>query len=175
MRISINCGHTVSGAGYGAVSGGFKESQITRAVGNELIRLLRAEGHTVYNSTVNYASSQNAYLQRVVEMVNRKDAELFVSLHCNASSKHTANGVEVFTYKGRKLDEAVRIGESLEKAGFRNRGVKDGSKLYVVRNTNPPAMLVEMFFLDNRMDQNLYKEIGCKGIAKMIADSIALN
>ena len=147
MRISINCGHTVSGAGYGAVSGGFKESQITRAVGNELIRLLRKEGHTVYNSTVNYASSQNAYLQRVVEMVNRKDAELFVSLHCNASSKHTANGVEV----------------------------KDGSKLYVVRNTNPPAMLVEMFFLDNRMDQNLYKEIGCKGIAKMIADSIALN
>lgn len=95
MELSINCGHTVMGPGYGARSGSFKESQITRAVGNELIRLLKAKGHTVHNSTVNYAWSQNAYLKRVVEMANGKDIDLFISLHCNASTSHTASGVEV--------------------------------------------------------------------------------
>ena len=172
LRVSVNCGHTVNGPGYGAVSGSFKESQITRAVGNELIRLLKNRGCTVYNSTVNYASSQNAYLKRVVELVNTKNVDLFISLHCNASSKHTGHGVEVHTYKGRKLDRAVDICEGLSNLGFRNRGIKDGSGLYVVKNTNCSAMLVEMLFLDNVTDQKLYRDNGYAKIAKAIADSI---
>lgn len=172
MRISVNCGHTVKGPGYGAVSGGFKESQITRAVGNELIRLLKAKGHTVHNSTVNYASSQNAYLKRVVELANAKDIDLFVSLHCNASTKHTGNGVEVHTYKGRKLPQAVAVCDALEDLGFRNRGVKNGSGLYVVKNTDATALLVEMFFLDNKEDQARYREVGYAGIARAICNAI---
>jgi len=172
MRLSINCGHTTKGPGYGAVSGSFKESQVTRAVGNELIRILKAKGHTVHNSTVNYADSQNAYLKRVVEMANGKNIDLFVSLHCNASAKHSANGVEVHTYKGRKLPEAVDTCNSLEDIGFRNRGIKDGSSLYVIKHTNAKAMLVEMFFLDNKTDQTLYNRVGYKGIARAIADAI---
>lgn len=172
MRISINCGHTVKGPGYGAVSGGFKESQITRAVGNELIRLLKAKGHTVHNSTVNYASSQNAYLKRVVELANGKDLDLFVSLHCNASAKHTGNGVEVHTFKGRRLGPAVNICGALEDLGFRNRGIKNGSGLYVVKNTDAPALLVEMFFLDNGNDREIYRKVGCTGVARAIRDAI---
>ena len=172
MRISVNCGHTQAGPGYGAVSGSFKESQITRAVGNELIRLLKAKGHTVHNSTVNYAMSQSAYLKRVVNMANEKDVDLFISLHCNASSGHTANGAEVHTYKGRKLDAAVKVCDALEGIGFRNRGIKDGSGLYVVKNTKAPALLVEMMFLDNKTDQELYRKLGCKKIARAIANAL---
>lgn len=172
MRISVNAGHTVKGPGYGAVSGSFKESQITRAVGNEVIRLLKAKGHTVHNSTVNYADSQNAYLKRVVEMANSKDIDLFISLHCNASASHSANGVEVHTYKGRKLASAVNVCDALKAAGFRNRGIKDGSGLYVVKNTHAPAMLVELFFLDNKIDQELYKKLGYAKIAKVIVNAI---
>ena len=170
MNISINCGHTVKGPGYGAVSGKYKESQITRAVGNELIRLLKGKGHTVHNSTVNYADTQNAYLERVVDMANAKEVDLFISLHCNASSSHTGNGVEVHTYRGKRLKEAVKVCDALHSIGFKNRGIKDGSKLYVVKNTKAPAMLVELFFLDNPTDQALYKKVGCKEIAKKIAN-----
>lgn len=173
MRISINCGHTVKGPGYGAVHEGYKESQITRAVGNELISILRRAGHTVHNSTVNYADSQNAYLKRVVEMVNGKDIDLFVSLHCNASASHEGNGVEVHTYKGRKLTQAVDVCGAVSGLGFRNRGIKDGSRLYVVRNTKAPAMLVELFFLDNPTDRGLYSAIGCKRLARVIAEAVA--
>lgn len=56
--------------------------------------------------------------------------------------------------------------------GFRNRGIKNGTSLYVIKNTNSPAMLVELFFLDNQIDQTLYKKLGAKAIAQAIADAI---
>lgn len=105
-------------------------------------------------------------------MVNAKNADFFISLHCNASASHTGNGVEVHTYRGRKLPQAAKVCEGLSKLGFRNRGIKDGSGLYVVKNTNPPAMLVEMLFLDNNTDQLLYKKHGCNVIARAIADAL---
>lgn len=175
MKISINNGHTVKGPGYGAVSGSFKESQITRAVGNELIKLLKAKGYTVHNSTVNYALTQNAYLKRVVKMANDKGVDLFISLHCNCSTSRLARGVEVHTYQGRQLPVAVRVCKALKSLGLPNRGVKNGSQLYVVKNTEAPAILVEMFFMDNPLDQDMYKKHGYKGLAQAIADAIDFN
>lgn len=172
LRVSVNCGHCVKGPGYGAKYGSYKESQITRAVGNELIKLLKAKGHEVHNSTVNYALTQNRYLKRVVEMANDKNVDLFISLHCNASGDHNGRGVEVHTYKGRKMTAATNICQALAKKGFKNRGIKDGSGLYVIKHTNAPAMLVEMFFLDNVVDQNLYSIHGYRSIAKAIANAI---
>lgn len=172
MKVAINCGHTKSGAGYGAVSGKYKESDIVRAVGKELIRVLRSKGHTVHDCTVDSASSQNAYLKESVRLSNSKDVDLFISLHCNASASHSANGVEVYTYKGKKLDQAVHVCYELSLKGFRNRGIKDGSNLYVVKNTKATAMLVELFFLDNVTDQKLYSNVGYKTIARAIANAI---
>lgn len=172
MKISINCGHTVKFAGYGSVYGSFKESQITRAIGNEVIRLLREGGHTVHNSTVNYAISQKHYLKRVVEMANAKEIDLFISLHCNASSTRMGHGTEVYTYKGKRLPVAVSICNKLSSLGFKNRGVKDGSNLYVVKNTKAPAILVEVCFIDNPLDIDLYKKWGYKNIAKTIVEGI---
>ena len=172
MKISVNCGHTASGAGYGAVSGKFRESEITRLVGKELMRLLKAKGHTVNDSTVDAADSQNGYLAAVTRKVNIAEPDLFISIHCNASVLHNANGMEVYTYAGRKHDKAVHICYELSRLGFKNRGIKDGSKLYVVRNTTAPAILVELFFLDNATDQNIYKKVGYTSIAKAIAEAI---
>lgn len=172
MKVSVNCGHTSSGAGYGAVSGKFKESEITRLVGKEVIRLLKSRGHTVNDSTVDAADSQNGYLKAVTRKVNIAEPDLFISIHCNASVLHTANGMEVFTYKGRKLDKAVHICYELSRLGFKNRGIKDGSDLYVIRNTTAPAILIELFFLDNKTDQSLYNKNGYRGIAKAIVEAI---
>lgn len=172
MKISVNAGHTKTGAGYGAVYNGFKESEITRAVATEVIKQLKAKGHTVYNSTVDQAETQSAYLNRVVQLANKSGADLFISIHCNASAKHTGYGCECFTWKGQKVKEAVNICHQLNKLGFRNRGVKDGTKLLVIRKTKMTAILVELFFLDNETDRKLYKDIGAKKIAKAIVDSI---
>lgn len=172
MRISINAGHTIKGPGSGAIYKGFNESEINREVVKILKTILRQRGHSVHDSTVDSATTQNAYLRKVCERVNNSDAELFISLHCNASTLHTGHGVECYTWKGAKHAHASKICANLAKLGFRNRGIKDGRNLYVVKNTKPTAILVELFFLDNYEDRKLYLEKGAEQIAAAIAKSI---
>ena len=172
IKISINAGHTATGAGYGAVYKGFRESEINRAVVKALIPKLKKLGHTVHNSTVDKASTNNAYLSQAVKSANNSGADLFLSIHCNASAAHTGYGVECWTYKGAQHPEAKRICANLSSLGFRNRGVKDGRNLYVVKNTYAKAILIELFFLDNYTDRKLYLELGADKIATAVADAI---
>ena len=172
IKISINAGHTASGAGYGAVYKGFLESDINRAVVKALIPKLQKLGHTVHNSTVDKASTNNAYLSQVVKSSNNSGAELFLSIHCNASTAHTGYGVECWTYKGTQHTAAKNICANMAKLGFRNRGIKDGRNLYVVKKTTAKAILVELFFLDNYTDRKLYLETGADKIAEAIAAAI---
>ena len=172
IRISVNAGHTASGPGYGAEYKGFLESQINRAVVKALIPKLQKLGHTVHNSTVDKASTNTAYLSQVVKSANNSGAELFISIHCNASTAHTGYGVECWTYKGNQHEAAKRICSKMSSLGFRNRGIKDGRNLYVVKNTTAKAILIEMFFLDNYTDRKLYLELGVDKIAATIAEAI---
>ena len=168
MRIGINCGHTVSGTkGCGAV-GYIDESMETRRVGIKVERLLSAEGHNVYDCTDDYSSSVNENLKKIVSMANKQPLDLFVSIHFNSGG---GRGTEVFTYGGEKHAEAVNICNALSALGFRNRGVKDGGNLYVVRHTNAKAILVEVCFVDTD-DAELYKKIGADKVAQVICAAI---
>ncbi len=172
MKISVNAGHTAKGAGYGAVYKGFRESELTRAVVKALIPKLKKRGHVVHKSTVDAATSQNAYLKKVCQLANGSGAELFISVHCNASAAHKGHGAECFTWKGKNVPQAAKICAEMADLGFKNRGVKDGSGLYVVKHTKATAILVELFFLDNYTDRKLYLEHGAERIAEAIARSI---
>ena len=172
MKISINAGHTKTGAGSDAVYKGFNEGEIVRKVAKALTAQLRQKGHTVHSSTVDSAFTQNTYLRKVCDLANESGAELVISLHCNASAAHTGHGVECWTWRGKKVKAAVDICENLADLGFRNRGVKDGSAFYVVKHTKATAVLVELFFLDNEKDRALYKKHGAEKIAAAIAASI---
>lgn len=168
MIIGVNCGHTVSGTvGCGAV-GYIDESTETRRVGLKLEKLLSQAGHTVYDCTNDYASSVNDNLNKIVAMANKQPLDLFVSVHFNSGG---GKGVEVFTHGGQKHAEAVNVCNALNALGFRNRGVKDGSNLYVVRRTNAKAMLIEVCFVDTD-DAELYQKIGAERIAQAICEAI---
>ena len=129
-------------------------------------------GHTVHNSTVDKVSTSGAYLQQAVKSANNSGAELFISIHCNASTAHTGHGVECWTYKGVQHTEAKHICANMSNLGFRNRGIKDGRNLYVVKNTYAKAILIELFFLDNYTDRKRYLELGADKIADAIAKAI---
>ena len=168
MKIGINCGHTAGGAGYGAV-GIIRESNHTRLVGRELMRLLQTAGVKVIDCTIDRAGTQNEYLSKVVELANREDLDCFISIHFNASKAHTGQGAEVYTYKGRQYPDAVSVCKNLENLGFRNRGVKEGTGLYVIRKTKAKSMLIEVCFCDNQQDINIYEAAGgAGGIAEAI-------
>ena len=137
-----------------------------------LIPKLKKLGHTVHNSTVDTAPTNSAYLQQVVKSSNHSGAEFFLSIHCNAAAAHTGYGVECWTYKGTQHTAAKRICANMSSLGFRNRGIKDGRNLYVVKNTTAKAILIELFFLDNYTDRKRYLELGADKIATAIAEAI---
>ncbi len=169
MRIGINCGHTISGSvGSGAV-GFLTESIETRAVGYSLMELLREQGHTVVDCTNNSAASVAADLKKICALANAQPLDMFLSIHFNAGG---GQGCEVYTYGRGDVASAGKIKSALYSLGFRDRGLKDGSNLYVIKNTKAPAALVEVCFVDNKADAELYNRLGADTIAAAMAEAI---
>lgn len=159
MKIGINCGHTAGGHGYGAV-GIIKESEHTRLVGQAIMDLLREAGVEVIDCTIDHANTRNEYLAAAVALANRQDLDWFISIHFNASKEHNGHGVEVYTYKGRQYPDALDICSNIAELGFKNRGVKAGTGLYVIRKTKAKSMLIEVCFCDNQKDVDTYQATG---------------
>ncbi|MDE6363823.1 MAG: N-acetylmuramoyl-L-alanine amidase, partial [Lachnospiraceae bacterium] len=168
MVVGVNCGHTIEGAGCGAV-GFLNESEYTRKVGVALMEILKNGGVSVIDCTIDRAVSQAAYLKAVVDFATNEKLDFFVSIHFNASVGHMAKGVEVYTYKGRKYQDALDICGNLSQLGFENRGVRDGSGLYVIRKTTAKAILIEVCFCDNVEDVQVYHQAGGEAV---IAEAI---
>lgn len=164
MKIGINCGHTVSGTvGCGAV-GYIDESVETRNVGYALESILKNAGHTVVDCTDDYSATVNENLQKIVSKANAQPLDLFVSIHFNSGG---GKGTEVYTYGGKSFDEALNVCKNISALGFNNRGIKDGSELYVVHRSSAKAMLIEVCFVDTD-DADKYKQIGSGKIAEAI-------
>ena len=118
MKIGINCGHTISGPGFGAV-GIIGESENTRLVGYNLMDKFAAAGVSVVDCTIDEAESQSAYLAQAVEKANADNLDWFISIHFNASGDHSGNGVEVYTYEGRQYEDALAVCENIAALGFK--------------------------------------------------------
>ncbi|MFD3157154.1 N-acetylmuramoyl-L-alanine amidase [Haloimpatiens sp. FM7330] len=154
MKIGIDCGHTISGPDYGAV--GIKaESNLTREVGQRVISKLKTLGYSVIDCTCNSASSVGSSLSYRVNKANNNNVDLFISIHFNKFNGQ-AHGTEIWTYNGKKFKEAQDVLNNIFALGYTNRGIKDGSSFYVIKNTKMTSMLIECAFIDNKEDMNKY-------------------
>ncbi len=164
MIFNASAGHNPDGKiGCGAI-GLIKESTEARNVKNEMNRLLKDAGHTVYDCTVDNGTSQSNILVNIVKKCNAHDVDLDVSVHFNSFKKDydgdgKSKGVEVLVYDlGNKevVEKAKKVCEQISKLGFTNRGVKERKDLYFLRKTKAPAMLIECCFVDDKDDVELY-------------------
>lgn len=174
MRIGLNAGHTISGPGYGT-SGVIVESQDTRKVVARLTEIFKSMGVTVVPCTIDKAASQSAYLKQAVALANQDTLDWFISIHFNNDSAKQGKGVEVYTYKGRQYQDALEVCEHISALGFNNRGVKDGSGLYVVHRTKAKSMLIEVCFVNDPDASNYKNKFNdvCNAIAYALADYVA--
>lgn len=164
-KIVINAGHTKSGKGTGAV-GKLVESIETRKIAYELMKQLSTSDHEVIPAVFDKHENN---LKAAVDLANENKADLFISIHLNGGGGH---GCEAYTWKARQLDRAVKMCKNLQDLGFKNRGVKDGSSLYVIKNTKCEAILLEVCFVGSDIDYSLFHTHGYEKIAKAIKDSL---
>ncbi|MGN0179603.1 MAG: N-acetylmuramoyl-L-alanine amidase [Monoglobaceae bacterium] len=169
MIIGVNCGHTVTGQPGSGARGYLIESDETRTVGYALMKLLRQQGHTVIDCTDDYANSTGENLRNICALANAQPLDLFVSIHFNAGQ---GKGVECWTYGSGDVGGASRIKHNIAMLGFRDRGIKDGSHLYVIKYTTARAVLVEVCFVDTKSDAEQYKKVGASRIAAVICEGI---
>ena len=112
-----------------------------------------------------------------LEVINGIDADLFISIHMNAFSDSSSNGLHVFFARNHPECEqlAADIQERIsEITGAATHTVKTASdSLYLMKDPVPPAILVECGFITNPQEEALLNtdEYRAK-IAFAIADAI---
>ena len=171
--VVIDPGH--GGPDPGAIGiGGLRESEVVLDVSKRVKKLLSEKGVMVKMTRNNEVDLD---LPPRVSIANRTDADIFVSIHANASrgKKRDINGLETFYYTGwRGKLLAKKIQKQILKVspGSPDRGVRQG-RYYVIKNTRMPAVLVEIGFLTGRLDaRRLEKSINRKRIAYAITKGI---
>lgn len=177
MNFTVHAGHNPDNKVACGAIGLIKESTENRNVKNEVIRLLKEEGHTVYDCTVENGTSVSDIVNKQVSKMNSySDIDLHISIHFNSGANDkTGNGkstgVEVLVYNisGTKYDTAKRICSKIEGLGYKNRGVKVRNNLGVLSKTKAQALLVECCFVDDKDDIDLYNY---KRIAKAIVEGV---
>ena len=111
-------------------------------------------------------------------MANKKDTDIFVSVHSNAFPSN-ANVHGTLTYycpgsrRGKTLAQCLQTAVSAS-AGSQDRGIAQ-DELVVVKETSMPAALVELGFMTNheelmRLADPVYQEKLAQGIAAGIED-----
>ena len=172
---SVHAGHGASNSKSCGAIGLINESDEARKVKDELIRLLRNEGHTVYDTTVDYPNSSKDCLNKVVKNCNQFKTDLDISIHFNAGANDkkgnkTTTGTEIFCHNplSSAVKYAKRTTKKISELGFKNRGVKYSLKLAVLKTRNA-CMLIECCFVDDFDDVELYNY---KTMAKAIAEGI---
>lgn len=163
--------------GHGGVDPGaigpnrrLEKDEILR-VGLLVAKELRRNGVIVDESRSGEISGKLELYHRT-NMANKKDYDYFVSIHRNAFNGK-AYGVETFSHarssqKAKDLSRVVQ--KNLVNVGFHDRGAKH-MNLYVLRNTNAPAILTEVGFIDNPGDNYIF-DSKLNELAKAIADGV---
>ncbi|MED1863207.1 N-acetylmuramoyl-L-alanine amidase [Fictibacillus nanhaiensis] len=132
------------------------ENSFNKVVVKYLDQELRRHGFRTYMVA---PTDADAPLSTRTRLANTRNVDLYVSVHANAAGGvwGKAEGVETFVLpKG----ESKRIGTLIHKhlsegTQQKDRGVKDGSHLWVIRKTNMPAVLLECAFMDNMREAKL--------------------
>ena len=150
--VVIDPGH--GGIDSGAIgTDGIYEKDVVLKVANEILKL---NNSLFYNELDIYLTRYNDTLISLSDrsrLAKNLKANVFVSLHCNASPNNS-RGVEVYVHHS-KNKKSIALGvsilnESTQKLGFEKRGVKFAN-FQVLRETIPycPSILVEMGFMTN--------------------------
>lgn len=188
LIVAIDAGH--GGKDTGALgkddSGNIvmQEKDVTLNVSKRVENILKSRGISVImtrNADVYEGETTMENLQKRCDIANNANAAMFVSIHINSFTTAEATGTQVcYTsestgkYGVTSLDLAKNILTPLVKAtGLTNRGTVDSPRLVVLKNTQMPAVLLELAFISNPGDRQVLADSSkLDKISYAIADGI---
>ncbi|GAB6153477.1 N-acetylmuramoyl-L-alanine amidase [Desulfosporosinus burensis] len=185
--VMLDPGH--GGYDPGAVSSqGVYEKEINLQIAHKVKEMLRPSGIVVFltreedsdyvpNGVTGKTSKKKIDLNHRIDMANQEKANVFVSLHVNATAKGQNSGAETFYHykseSGKRLAELIQ--QELIKISGMNRRVAKPGDFYVIKNTKMPAVIVEVGYLSStkeqtKLQQTWYQEQLSRAIAKGISN-----
>ena len=198
--IVVDAGHNYGGddGAYATIDGvEYVERDLNIQVASKLQTELEKRGYGVIMTRTEDDKEKLGETQSLINRVNianNVNADLFISIHHN-SAVASASGLETYYSVAAKSDiyggtlDSNRINESkalattinnsiANKIDVINRGVKSdsGNSLFILRNTNMPAALVEVGFITNEEEAKRCADSNSQQkVAKAIAEAIAEN
>jgi N-acetylmuramoyl-L-alanine amidase len=150
MRIAISSGHGLYVRG---ASGLIDEVDEARLVVETVAEIL--PDVVIFHDDMSQSQDEN--LATIVEWHNSQTRDLDVSVHFNAfEPTDEPMGTECLFLTAKNVASA--IADAIAQSGLKNRGAKQRTDLYFLNNTDEPAILIEVCFVDSTADVDIYHE-----------------
>ena len=167
-RIMIDAGH--GGKDQGTSAGNVLEKDLNLQVAEKLAKELKKRGALVL---LTRTDDTKIPLEERAAMANEKEADLFVSIHCNyCEDDSSVQGLECYYREGS--DSARQLAENVvtaveESSLISCRGTRTAD-FSVLRNTSMTAVLVEIGYLSNSSER---QNLGSKDYQQELIDCLA--
>ncbi|MBF2068295.1 N-acetylmuramoyl-L-alanine amidase [Fischerella thermalis] len=147
--IVVDPGHGGKDSGAPGI-GGLLEKDVVLPIGRRVAAILEQNG---YQAILTRDSDYFVELQRRVDIAERANATLFVSIHANsAGQRPDVNGLETYYYdSGYRLAQVVHNSILSKISTLKDRGVRK-ARFYVLRKSSMPSILVETGYMTGRED-----------------------
>ncbi|MBD2665212.1 N-acetylmuramoyl-L-alanine amidase [Richelia sinica] len=165
--VVIDPGHGGKDSGAPGL-GGLLEKDVVLPIGSRIASILEQNG---VQAVLTRDADFFVELQGRVDIANRVNATVFVSVHANSvDGRPDVNGLEVYYYdSGYGLAEVVRRNILQNIGTLKDRGTRK-ARFYVLRKNSMPAILVETGYMTGREDN---PRLGSREYQNRMAEAIA--
>ncbi|MBC9783006.1 N-acetylmuramoyl-L-alanine amidase [Heliobacterium chlorum] len=187
--IIVDPGHGYFNTSYNVVDqgasgqGGTKEKDVVLDVSRRLASVLQSKGARVIMTRQSDKDIKGETvgddLTYRSDLANKAKADLFVSIHNNSNSSSDIGGITTYYFnkegmpkagEGTRMRLAGMVQQSLVAALQRQDRSTQGANFAVLRETNMPAILIELMFLSNPEEEKLLNQ---GSIRQKAAEAIA--
>lgn len=189
--IIIDAGH--GGVDPGAIAGKIYEKDINLSIALKLrdlcnkrgfeTEMLRTEDISLHDKEAKTIHQKKVSdLKNRVKIANSKENAIYISIHQNTFGESKYFGAQVFYGINEKSKDLAGFIQTTLKENLQEnntRKIKNGKNLYILKNIEIPAVMVECGFMSNKEDlknltdenyQNKFSEVLFTGILKYIED-----
>lgn len=169
MKIAISSGHSKYCRGAAGI---IDEVDEARRVVDRVAELWQSQGMLAGKFHDDVSTTQDDNLARICDWHCSQQRDLDVSVHFNAyTPTDEPVGTECLYVTQEAL--AAKVASEIAHAGvLLDRGAKYRDELYFLNNTDKPAILIEVCFVDSTADVDCYTqrfEAICQAICKAVA------